>query len=227
LCHMSGGQFNVPLVVRMATGGGRQLAAQHSHSFENWYASVPGIKVLAAGTVQDAHDMLLAALAEPDPVMLFEHQVLYAAEGELDEEPSEPPNVWRSRVQRPGTDLTIVTYGGTLPKALLAAEQLAREGISAEVIDLRCLRPLDLGPVFDSLARTKRVLVSEESWTTGGLAGEIIAQITEHAFFDLDAAPVRVCSREVPIPYAAHLEQAALPQAESIARAARRLVGHG
>ena len=227
LCHMSGGQFNVPVVVRMATGGGRQLAAQHSHSLENWYASIPGIKVLTPGTVQDVHDMLLAALQERDPVIIFEHQVLYASEGELEEEPANAPDVWRSLVRRPGDALTLVTYGGTLPKALAAAELLAKDGIEAEVIDLRCLRPLDLEPVLQSVHRTKRLLVSDETWMTGGQAGEIVAQVAEQAFFDLDAPPVRVCSLEVPVPYAAHLERAALPQAERIAQAARTLVGHG
>jgi pyruvate dehydrogenase E1 component beta subunit len=225
LCHMSGGQLAVPLVVRMATGGGRQLAAQHSHSLENWYASIPGIKVLAPGTVQDTHDMLLAALAEPDPVIVFEHQVLYPAEGELDEELT-PSDVWHAQVRRSGRDATIVTYGGTLPKALLAADELAREGIEADVIDLRCLRPLDLGPVFDSLARTHRLLVADEGWTTGSLAGEVIAQVVQRGFYDLDAPPARVCSEEVPIPYAAHMERAALPQPERIARAVRELVAH-
>jgi pyruvate dehydrogenase E1 component beta subunit len=227
LCHMSGGQISVPLVVRMATGGGRQLAAQHSHSLENWYASIPGIKVLAAGTVQDAHDMLLAALAEPDPVIIFEHQVLYAAEGELDEELATAGDVWHARVLRPGRDLTLVTFGGTVPKALLAADELTAQGIEAEVIDLRALRPLDLAPVLASVQRTKRLLVADEGWTTGSLAGEVIAQVCARAFYDLDAPPMRVCSAEVPVPYAAHLERAALPQAASIARAARQLVGHG
>jgi pyruvate dehydrogenase E1 component beta subunit len=224
LCHMSGGQFAVPLVVRMATGGGRQLAAQHSHSLENWYASIPGIKVLAPGTVQDAHDMLLAALAEPDPVVVFEHQVLYAAEGELDESPATPPDVWHALVRRPGRDVTVVSYGGSLPKALDAATELAREGIEAEVIDLRCLRPLDLAPVLESVARTHRILVVDEGWRSGSLAGEIIARVAEQGFYDLDAPPARVCSEEVPIPYAAHLERAALPQVDKITRAVRELV---
>jgi pyruvate dehydrogenase E1 component beta subunit len=225
LCHMSGGQFPVPVVIRMATGGGRQLAAQHSHSLENWYASIPGIKVLAAGTVQDVHDMLLAALREPDPVVIFEHQVLYPMEGELDEQPERPPDVWRSCIRRPGRDATLVTYGGTLHKALAAAEQLATEGIDTEVIDLRCLRPLDLGPVLESVKRTHRIVVADEGWATLSLAGEIIAQVTQHAFYELDAAPARVCSAEVPIPYAAHMEQAALPQQREIARAVRQVVG--
>lgn len=226
LCHMSGGQLPVPLVLRMATGGGRQLAAQHSHSLENWYASIPGLKVLAPATVQDAYEMILAALAEPDPVIVFEHQVLYASEGELDETHAEL-DVFRSLVCRPGHDLTIVSYGGSLWKALKAADQLASENIDAEVIDLRCLRPLDLAPVHASLARTHRVLIADEGWTTGSLAGEVIAQLCEGSLYELDAPPARVCSAEVPVPYAAHMEQAALPQVEGIVRAARALVGHG
>jgi pyruvate dehydrogenase E1 component beta subunit len=225
LCHMSGGQFSVPLVVRMATGGGRQLAAQHSHSLENWYATIPGIRVLAPGTVQDAHDMLLAALAEPNPVVIFEHQVLYPMEGELDEAASDPAGVWRARAVREGRDLTVVTFGGSLPKVLDAAGRLAKEGIEAAVVDLRVLRPLDLEPALDSLRRTHRLLVVDEGWKTGSLAAEVIARVTEQGFYELDAPPARVCSEEVPVPYAAHLERAALPNAEKIVAAARELVG--
>ncbi len=225
LSHMSGGQLHVPLVVRMATGGGKQLAAQHSHSLENWYASIPGIKVLAPSTAQDGYDMLLCALAEPDPVVIFEHQVLYAAEGELEEAPSQAPDVWCSLLRREGRDLTLVSYGGSAPKALGAAAELAGKGIEADVIELRCLRPLDLAPVLQSLARTHRLLVVDEGWRSGSLAGEVIAQVVERGFYDLDAAPVRVCSAEVPIPYAAHLERAALPQVEGIVREAVELVG--
>jgi pyruvate dehydrogenase E1 component subunit beta len=224
LCHMSGGQFAVPLVIRMATGGGRQLAAQHSHSLENWYASIPGIKVLAPGTVQDVHDMLLAALRENDPVVIFEHQLLYPMEGEL-EEKSEPSDVWHAERRREGSDVTLVSYGATLHKTLAAAGELAAAGIEADVIDLRCLRPLDLAPVIESLHKTHRIVVADEGWTSGSLAGEVIARITEAAFFELDAAPVRVCSAEVPVPYAAHMERAALPQTEGIVRAARKVTG--
>jgi pyruvate dehydrogenase E1 component beta subunit len=188
---------------------------------------VPGIKVLAPGTVQDAHDMLLAGLAEPDPVVIFEHQVLYATEGELEDVPDPQGSVWRSLTRRPGRDLTLVTFGGMLPKALQAAEQLAAEQIEVEVIDLRCLRPLDLAPVVQSVKRTRRLLVSDEGWTTGGLAGEVIAQVTAAAFYELDAPPARACSVEVPVPYAAHMERAALPQVASIVAAAKRVVGHG
>jgi pyruvate dehydrogenase E1 component beta subunit len=224
LCHMSGGQFPVPLVLRMATGGGRQLAAQHSHSLENWYASIPGIKVLAPSTVQDAHDMLLCAIDEPDPVVIFEHQVLYAAEGDLDEDAMTAPDVWHSIVRRAGRDVTLVSYGGSLPKTLEAAAVLANQSIEAEVIDLRCLRPLDLTPVLESLRRTHRILVVDEGWRTGSLAAEVIAGVVESGFYDLDAPPARVCSEEVPIPYAAHLERAALPQADKIVRAVEALV---
>jgi pyruvate dehydrogenase E1 component beta subunit len=224
LCHMSGGQFEVPLVIRMATGGGRQLAAQHSHSLENWYATIPGIHVLAPGTVQDAHDMLLAALDDPNPVVIFEHQVLYAMEGELDEAASDPAGVWRARVLRAGSDLTIATFGGSVAKVSSAAAELAKAGIQAEVVDLRALRPLDMQPVLDSLQRTHRLLVVDEGWRTGSLAAEVIARVAEAGFYALDMPPARVCSEEVPIPYAAHLERAALPSVEKIVAAAKGLV---
>src|SRR5512145_216715 len=142
LRHMSGGQMSVPLVVRMATGGGRQLAAQHSHSLENWYAHIPGIKVVTPGTPDDARCLLLAALREPDPVFVFEHAYLYPVEGEVDET-ANPAEIGRAAVRRPGRDLTLITFGGSLPKTLEAADELAMAGIEAEVVDLRTLRPLD------------------------------------------------------------------------------------
>jgi pyruvate dehydrogenase E1 component beta subunit len=224
LHHMSGGQFQVPVVIRMATGAGRQLAAQHSHSLENWYAHVPGLKVLAPATHQDARDMLLAGLAEPDPVIIFEHQSLYPSEGTLDEE-APVADVWHAALRRVGRDLTLVTYGGSLAKTLAAAEELARQGLEAEVVDLRVLRPLDVDAILQSVARTHRVLVVDEGWKTGSLAGEILALVAERALYELDAPPARVCSREVPIPYAKHLEDAALPSAPRIVEAALRMVG--
>jgi pyruvate dehydrogenase E1 component beta subunit len=220
LRHMSGGQLSVPLVVRMATGGGRQLAAQHSHSLEGWYAHIPGIKVLTPATVQDAYGMLLAALRDPDPVFLFEHATLYPMEGELDRSQGRA-DLTRAAVRREGSDVTLVTYGGSLGKALEAADQLAAEGIEAEVIDLRLLRPLDIGTVLTSLTKTHRVVVIDEAWRTGSFAAEVSAQIMERGFDLLDGPVARVCSAEVPMPYAQHLEAAALPQAESIAAAAR------
>ncbi len=224
LRHMSGGQISVPVVIRMATGGGRQLAAQHSHSLEGWYAHVPGLRVLAPGTVQDARDMLLAAIEEPDPVVVVEHQFLYPMEGDLDET-APPVSPWRALVRRAGKDLTIVAWGGSLPKALAAADVLAREGVDAEVIDLRCLRPIDFPTVLASVARTHRLVVVDEAWRTGSLAGEVVARVAEDALYDLDAPPMRVCSAEVPIPYAKHLEDAALPQVRQIVEAARRARG--
>lgn len=225
LRHMSGGQVSVPLVVRMTTGGGRRVAAQHSNSFEGWYAHIPGIKVLAPGTVEDARFMLGAALLEPDPVFLFEHIMLYPMEGDVDEQgPRVPP--WQAAVRRSGTDLTLITFGGTLPKALAAAESLAAENISAEVVDLRCLRPLDIETVLASVNKTHRALVVEEAWRTGSFSAEISAQIMEQGFYALDAPVARLCSAEVPIPYAKQLEDAALPQAATIAAAARELVSH-
>jgi pyruvate dehydrogenase E1 component beta subunit len=224
LRHMSGGQLSVPLVVRMATGAGRRVAAQHSHSLENWYAHVPGITVLAPATVQDARTMLAAALREPDPVFLFEQMMLYPAEGEI-EENAGPADLTRAAVRRPGTDVSLITYGGSLPKVLQAAEQLARDGINAEVIDLRVLRPLDTATILASVAKTHRAVVVDEGWRTGSFAGEVSARIMENAFYDLDAPVARVCSAEVPIPYAMHLEDAALPQVPAIVNASREVLG--
>jgi pyruvate/2-oxoglutarate/acetoin dehydrogenase E1 component len=221
--HMSGGQFAVPLVIRMATGAGRQLAAQHSHSLEGWYAHIPGIKVLAPATLDDARHMLKAALADPNPVLIFEHIMLYNMEGELD--PTvEAVDISSAKVRRPGKDVTLVTYGGSLFKSLEAAAALAQDGIEAEVIDLRSLRPLDMATVLGSVAKTRRVVIVDEGWKSGSISAEIATRLIEEAFFELDAPIRRVCSAEVPMPYAAHLEQAALPQRATIAAAARSLV---
>jgi pyruvate/2-oxoglutarate/acetoin dehydrogenase E1 component len=221
--HMSGGQFAVPLVIRMATGAGRQLAAQHSHSLEGWYAHIPGIKVLAPATIEDARHMLKAALADPNPVLIFEHIMLYNMEGELD--PSiDGVDISSAKVRRPGKDVTLVTYGGSLFKSLEAAVALAQDGIEAEVIDLRSLRPLDMATVLGSVAKTRRVVIVDEGWKSGSISAEIGMRLVEQAFFELDAPIRRVCSAEVPMPYAAHLEQAALPQRATIAAAARSLV---
>ena len=223
LRYMSGGQMSMPLVVRMATGGGRQLGAQHSHSLEVWYAHIPGIRVLAPATVADARGMLLAALREPDPVFIFEHATLYPVEDEIDETAG-PADVQHAATRRAGRDVTIVTYGGSLPKTMAAAEQLGEEGIDAEVIDLRSLRPLDMATVLESLAKTHRVVVVDEGWRTCSLSAEISARIMEEGFDDLDAPVARVCSAEVPMPYAKHLEQAALPQAVGIVAAVRSVL---
>lgn len=203
------------------------MAAQHSHSLEGWYAHIPGIKVLTPATVADAYGMLLAALRDPDPVFIFEHATLYPLEGEVDET-AEPIDIRRAAVRRSGSDVTLVTYGGTLGKTMQAADLLARDGIEAEVIDLRTLRPLDRPTILDSVAKTHRAVLVDEAWRTGSFAAEISAQIMENAFDDLDAPVARVCSAEVPMPYAKHLETAALPKVEDIVSAAQELISrHG
>lgn len=221
--HMSGGQFSVPVVLRMATGAGRQVAAQHSHSFENWYAHIPGIRVLCPATVADARGMLWPALQDPDPVVLFEHAQLYNLEEDVPDVIS--ADIRSAAVRRPGDAVTLITYGGSLPKTLVAAEQLASAGIAAEVVDLRVLRPLDMDTILASVCKCRRVVVVDEGWRTGSLAGEIVARIAEQALYDLDAPPARVCSEEVPIPYARHMEEAALPQPEKIVAAVKGLFG--
>ena len=223
LRHMSGGQFSIPLVIRMATGAGRQLAAQHSHSFEGWYAHIPGIKVLTPATIEDARGMLWTALMDPDPVIMFENALLYNLEGNLAADAG-PVGIDRAIVRRSGDDLTLVTYGGSLHKTIQVAERLAEQSISAEVIDLRTLRPLDMETVLKSLAKTHRMVIIDEGWKSGSLSAEIMARVMEQAFYDLDAPIERVCSVEVPIPYARHLEQAAIPQVETILAAALRTV---
>ena len=224
LLHMSGGQLAVPLVIRMTTGAGRQLGAQHSHSLEGWYAHIPGLRVVAPATLEDARGMLWTALEDPDPVLIFEHGTLYNASGTLAADAG-PTDIDRAAIRRPGRDVTLIGYGGTLGKALAAAGELASDGIEAEVIDLRTLRPLDEKTIIESVARTHRVVIADEGWRSGSLAAEISARIMEQAFYDLDAPVQRVCGAEVPMPYARHLEQAALPQPAGIAAAARAVVG--
>jgi pyruvate dehydrogenase E1 component beta subunit len=226
LLHMSGGQFPVPLVIRMTTGAGRQLAAQHSHSLEGWYAHIPGLRVLAPATLEDARGMLWPALCDPDPVLIFEHNGLYNLSGELADDAG-PVDVTRAVVRRPGQDVTLITYGGSLAKTLAAADDLAGDGIDAEVIDLRVLRPLDADTFLESVRRTHRAVIVDEGWRSGSLSAEIAARIAEEAFYELDAPVRRVCTAEVPIPYAKHLEEAALPQPASIAAAAREVVRGG
>jgi pyruvate/2-oxoglutarate/acetoin dehydrogenase E1 component len=217
--HMSGGQFSIPLVIRMATGGGRQLAAQHSHSLEGWYAHIPGIRIVAPATLEDARGMLWTALADPDPVIIFEHALLYNLEGELAADAG-AVDIDNAVVRRAGNDVTLITYGGSLGKTLQAAEELARAGINAEVIDLRTLRPLDDATIIASVNKTHRAVIVDEGWKSGSLSAEIMARIVEQAFYELDAPLARVCSIEVPMPYPKHLEDAALPQVANIVAAA-------
>ncbi len=224
ILYMSGGQFNIPLVIRMTTGAGRQLAAQHSHSLEGWYAHIPGIKILAPATLEDARGMLWTALEDPNPVLIFENGALYNMEGELAADAG-AVDIEKAAIRRPGTDISLITYGGTLGKTLEAADELARAGINAEVLDLRTLRPLDNAAIIDSVTRTHRALIIDEGWRSGSISAEISARIMEGAFYELDAPVARVCSAEVPMPYAKHLEDAALPQPPAIVEAARAMVG--
>jgi len=222
--HMSGNQFGVPLVIRMATGAGRQLAAQHSHSLEGWYAHIPGIKVLAPGTLEDARGMLWTALQDPDPVLIFENVLLYNISGKLAADAG-PVDIDKAAVRCAGKDITLITYGGSLWKTLDAATALAAENIEAEVIDLRSLRPLDDATIMSSIAKTRRAVIVDEGWRSGSLAAEIGMRIAEQAFWSLDAPLGRVCSAEVPIPYPRHLEEAAIPQTPKIIAAAKAALG--
>lgn len=224
--HMSGGQFAVPLVIRMSTGGGKQLAAQHSHSLEGWYAHIPGIKILTPASIQDAYDMVHLALNDPDPVLIFENSLLYNAKGELDKT-KEPLPIGKADIVQRGKDVTILAYGINVKKAREANETLAQEGIDCEIIDLRSLRPLDDATIMASVAKTHRVVIVDEGWKSGSISAEIIARINEQAFYELDAPVTRVCTAEVPLPYAKHLEDAALPNPAKIVEAVKKVVGHG
>jgi len=222
--HMSGNQFGVPLVIRLATGAGRQVAAQHSHSLEGWYAHIPGIKVLAPATIEDARGMLWTALEDPDPVLIFENVMLYNMTGKLAADAG-PVDIDKAAVRRAGRDITLITYGGSLWKTLDAAAALAADNIEAEVIDLRTLRPLDDQTIVASVAKTRRVVIVDEGWRSGSLAAEVCTRIVEQGFWELDAPIGRVCSEETPIPYARHLEEAAMPQVPRIAAAAKAALG--
>lgn len=222
--HMSGGQFSVPLVIRMATGAGRQLAAQHAHSLEGWLAHIPGIRIVTPATIEDARGMLGTALDDPDPVLIFEHQTLYNMEGELADDAG-PVDIDRAAVRRTGSDVSLLTYGAMLYTALKAAQELSQSGIEADVIDLRTLRPLDMTTIEASVRKTRRAVIVDEGWRSGGLSAEIAARIGESLFYELDAPVSRVCTAEVPIPYPKHLEDAALPEPAAVATAARSLMG--
>jgi pyruvate dehydrogenase E1 component beta subunit len=227
MLHMSGGQFNIPLVIRMTTGAGRQLAAQHSHSLEGWYAHIPGLKIVAPATLEDARGMLWTALQDPDPVLIFEHNGLYNMEGDLLTNAG-AVDLDRAAVRRAGTDVSLITYGGSLWKTVAAAEELGQMEISSEVIDLRSLRPLDTAAIIESVGRTHRAMIVDEGWRSGSIAAEISARIMEQAFYELDAPVQRICGVEVPVPYSKHLEEAALPQTATVVQAVSQLMGgHG
>ena len=218
LRYMSDGQFSVPLVIRTVTGGGGQLAATHSQSFENWYASVPGLKVAVPATPYDALGLFRAAMKDDNPILFAEHSLLYGMRGEVPDEWYEIP-FGQADVKREGSDVTIVAYSRMTHVALQAAAMLDEKGRQAEVIDLRTLRPWDKETVLESVRKTNRVVVVEETWKTGGFSGEIASTIQEEAFDDLDGPVARVGGLDVPAPYNGTLEAAAIPNSERIIKA--------
>ena len=215
--YMFGGQFRCPLVIR-TVGGGRRLAATHSQNLEVLFAHIPGLKVVAPATPYDAKGLLKASIRDDDPVIFIEHSLLYGTRGEVPEEDYVVP-IGVSDIKRRGRDVTIVAYSRMTMEALAAAEELAKQGIEAEVVDLRTLRPLDMGPVLDSVARTNRAVVVGEDWRSFGIGAEVAARIQEEAFDDLDAPVLRVSQLEVPTPYAANLEKLAFPSSRQIVEA--------
>ena len=225
LQHMSGGQLNVPVIIRMSCGIGRQLAAQHSHSWEPFYAHIPGLIVLSVGTHEDAREMLISALQSPDPVIIFEYTAMLNLEKEISVEVL-PVNISKAKVLRKGTAISIITYGAGVYKSLEAAAELATFGIEAEVIDLRILRPLDEETFLASVVKTHRVLIVEEAWRSVSISSEISSRIMEKAFYELDAPVERLCGVEVPIPYPSHLENAAIPQINDIVKTVKKMIPH-
>jgi pyruvate dehydrogenase E1 component beta subunit len=223
LYYMSNGQINVPIVIRMAGGAGSQLGAQHSQSLESWYAHVPGLKVVVPATPYDAKGLLMTAFDDENPVIFIEHTALYTSKGEVPEEPYRLP-FGKAEIFREGSDVTLIGYSGSLHQAARAAEQLAAEGISCEVLNLRTLRPLDTDAILASVRKTNRAIVVEDDWQFGGFGGEIAAIIQERAFDDLDAPVLRCSGADVPTPYNGALEQAALPQEMDIIRMVRGMV---
>lgn len=221
LLHMSGGQLNVPVVIRMGCGIGRQLAAQHSHSWEPFYAHVPGLIVLSVGTHEDARGMLLSALKSPDPVVIFEYTFMLNMEAEIPADAG-VVDISKAKIRREGKDISIITYGAGVYKSLEAATELAASGIEAEVVDLRVLRPLDEATFLASVSKTHRALIVEEAWRSVSISSEISSRIMEKAFYELEAPVQRLCGIEVPIPYPKHLEDASVPQKDDIVRAVKK-----
>ncbi len=223
LLHMSGGQISVPIVIRISCGIGRQLAAQHSHSWEPIFAHIPGLRVISAGTHEDARWMLQAALKCPDPVILMEYTGMLNAEGEVPDFPLEP-DLGKAVIRKEGRDLSLITYGSGVSKAMEAAAEMATVGKQVEVLDLRSLRPIDEESVLKSVRKTHRALIVEDAWRSLSISSEISARIMEKAFYDLDAPVERLCGLEVPIPYPKHLEDACVPQKDQIVSQIKKML---
>ena len=223
MLFMSGGQITVPLIIRTVSGGGNQLGASHSQCLEGWYAQVPGLKVVSPSTPYDACGLLRSAVAEETPVMFVEHSLLYNFRGPVPDEYYTVP-IGEADVKRVGSDVTIVAHLRMVHVARQAAEELAEEGIEAEVVDLRSLRPLDTDTINESVMKTNRAVVVEEGWKTGGFGAEVVSSIMEHSFDYLDAPVARVAGQEVPMPYNRDLEQAAIPRPGDVVAAVKSLV---
>ena len=223
LHYMFGGQFHLPLVIRAVGGGGRQLGATHSQTPDVIFAHFPGLKVIAPGTPADAKGLLKAAIRSNDPVLFIEHATMYQTRGEVPDGDVIIP-IGKSKIQREGQHVTVITYSKGLELSMKAAEELAKEGIQIEVVDLRCLRPLDMGPVLESFKKTNRAVIVEEGWKSYGVGSEIAARIYEEAFDYIDAPIKRVAQKEVPLPYNRTLEQAALPQVEDVIAAVKEVL---
>jgi pyruvate dehydrogenase E1 component beta subunit len=223
LHYMFGGQFVLPMVIRAVGGGGRQLGATHSQTPDAVFAHFPGLKVVAPGTPEDAKGLLKSAIRSDDPILFIEHATLYQTRNEVPEGDYTVP-IGQSKIQRPGNDVTIVTYSKMLEISSRAADQLAKEGIEAEIVDLRSLRPLDMGPVFDSFKKTNRAVIVEEGWRSYGVGSEVASRLYEEAFDYIDAPIKRVAQKEVPLPYNRTLEQMALPQVEDVILAVKEVL---
>jgi len=219
--YMSGGQMGCPIVFRGPNGAAARVGAQHSQDYSAWYAQVPGLKVVAPYTAADAKGLLKAAIRDPNPVLVLENEILYGQTFDVPTDEDFVVPIGLAKIRRAGTDVTITAHSLMVKKALEAADKLAEEGISAEVIDLRSIRPLDVATVVESVKKTNRLVSAEEGWPTCGIGSELAAQMMEHAFDHLDAPVARVTAADVPLPYAANLEALALPQADDIAKAAR------
>lgn len=223
LHYMFGGQFVLPMVIRTVGGGGRQLGATHSQTPDAIFAHFPGLKVVAPGTPEDAKGLLKSAIRSNDPILFIEHATLYQVRGEVPDGDYTTP-IGVSKIQRPGKDVTIITYSKMLEISTKAADQLAKEGIEAEIVDLRSLRPLDMGPVLESFKKTNRAVVVEEGWRSYGVGSEVVSRIYEEAFDYVDAPIQRIAQKEVPLPYNRTLEQSALPQVEDVIRAVKEVL---
>jgi pyruvate dehydrogenase E1 component beta subunit len=221
--YMAGGQLGCPIVFRGPNGAAARVGAQHSQDYASWYAHVPGLKVVSPWSGADAKGLIKAAIRDPNPVVILENEIMYGQSFEVPEDEDFVIPIGRAKIEREGTDVTIVAYSIMVGKALAAAEKLAAEGIEAEIVNLRTIRPLDRWTILESVRKTNRIVSVEEGWPFAGIGAEIAALVGEHAFDYLDAPLKRVCAADVPLPYAANLEALALPQVDEIVHAAKEV----